>query len=201
MSTLTLAYGRPTLADRVLPRTLATDLLLIAAGTALVSILAQIAIPLPYVPLTMQTFAVLFVGATLGPVRSALSMALYLVIGVLGLPVFSEAHHGSLFALTSGGYIVGFIFAAAFVGWLAQHEWDRKLLKTALAFLGGSAIMYLFGLPWLYLELTGLHIPGALSITINSGLLVTLPGDVLKAVLAGVLLPLGWRLLGTKSAK
>jgi biotin transport system substrate-specific component len=196
MSSLTLAYGRPTLADRVFSRRLATDLVLVVAGTALVSVLAQIAIPLPYVPLTMQTFGVLFVGATLGPIRGALSLALYLVVGVLGAPIFSAGHSGSLFSLASGGYIVGFIFAAAFVGWLAQREWDRKLLKTALAFLGGSAIMYAFGLPWLYLELKGIHLANAGQVTINSGLLVTLPGDVLKAVLAGVLLPFAWRLRG-----
>jgi biotin transport system substrate-specific component len=198
LSTLTLAHGRPTLIDRIVARNLATDIALIAAGTALTSLMAQIAIPLWPVPLTMQTFAVLLVGAALGPLRGALSMVLYLVIGVAGLPVFSDHHSGSLFALTSGGYIVGFIFAAAFVGWLAQREWDRKLLRTAVAFLGGSAIMYLFGLPWLYAELVGLHVPNALQVTFMSGFLVFLPGDILKAVLAGVLLPLAWKGLGAE---
>jgi biotin transport system substrate-specific component len=196
MSSLTIAYGRPTLADRIFSRRLVTDLVLVVAGTALTSILAQIAIPLPYVPLTMQTFAVLFVGATLGPVRGALSMLLYLVVGVLGLPVFSAGHSGNLFALTSGGYIIGFIFAAAFVGWLAQREWDRKLLKTVLAFLGGSVIMYLFGLPWLYVALINLGVPNPLQVTVSSGFLTTVSGDLLKAIVAGVLLPLAWRGLG-----
>ena len=71
MSTLTIAYGRPTLADRIFSRGLVTDLILIAAGTALTSVLAQIAIPLWPVPITGQTFAVLFVGATLGVIRAA----------------------------------------------------------------------------------------------------------------------------------
>jgi biotin transport system substrate-specific component len=206
MSTLTLAYGRPTLADRVFSRRLVTDVILVAAGAGLTSLMAQIAIPLWPVPLTMQTFAVLFVGATLGPVRGALSMALYLVLGVVGLPVFSGAASGSLFALSSGGYIIGFIFAAAFVGWLAQREWDRKLLRTALAFLGGSAIMYAFGLPWLFVELGQLPAKvmtqyfgstDVLQATLVHGLYVFLLGDILKAVLAGVLLPLAWRALGT----
>jgi biotin transport system substrate-specific component len=196
MSSPTLAFGRPTLADRIFSRTLALDLVLIVAGTALTSVMAQIAIPLWPVPLTMQTFAVLLVGATLGPIRGALSMVLYLVVGVLGLPVFSDHASGSLFALPSGGYIIGFIFAAAFVGWLAQREWDRKVLRTAVAFLGGSAIMYIFGLPWLYLSLTALHVPNALQYTIQHGLVVFLIGDLLKAALAGLILPLAWKALG-----
>jgi biotin transport system substrate-specific component len=198
MSTLTLAYGRPTLADRVFSRRLVTDVILVAAGAGLTSLMAQIAIPLWPVPLTMQTFAVLFVGATLGPVRGALSMALYLVLGVVGLPVFSGATSGSLFALPSGGYVVGFVFAAALVGWLAQREWDRRWLRTGVSFLLGSAVMYVFGLPWLYVSLVGLHVPNALSATLTSGFTVFIVGDILKAVLAGVLLPLAWRGLGSK---
>jgi biotin transport system substrate-specific component len=198
MSTLTLAYGRPTLADRVFSRRLVTDVILVAAGAGLTSLMAQIAIPLWPVPLTMQTFAVLFVGATLGPVRGALSMALYLVLGVVGLPVFSGATSGSLLALPSGGYIVGFVFAAALVGWLAQCEWDRRWLRTGVSFLLGSAVMYVFGLPWLYVSLVGLHVPNALSATLTSGFTVFIVGDILKAVLAGVLLPLAWRGLGSK---
>ena len=136
MSTLSIAYGRPTLADRIFSRSIVTDIILIAAGTALTSILAQIAIPLWPVPITGQTFAVLFVGATLGVTRAVLSMVLYLAIGLLGLPVFAPQANGchitGLAALLgpTGGYLIGFILAAAFVGWLAQREWDRKWLRT-----------------------------------------------------------------------
>ncbi len=113
MSTLTIAVGRPTIADRLFSRTLALDLVLVAAGAALTSIAAQIAIPLWPVPVTMQTLAVLLVGVSLGAVRGALSMVLYAVLGVVGLPVFSDASSGfSVIAGPTGGYIVGFIFAA-----------------------------------------------------------------------------------------
>jgi len=205
MSTLTIAYGRPTLADRIFSRGLVTDIILVAAGTALTSVLAQIAIPLWPVPITGQTFAVLFVGATLGATRAVLSMALYLAIGLLGLPVFAPQANGShitgLAALLgpTGGYLVGFILAAAFVGWLAQREWDRKWLRTLLAFLGGTVVIYAIGLPWLYIALTNLHVPNALQATLTGGLYPFLVGDTLKAIFAAVLLPIVWRLVGPKT--
>jgi biotin transport system substrate-specific component len=202
MSTISLASGRPTLADRAFSRGLVTDLILIAAGTALTAILAQIAIPLWPVPITGQTFAVLFVGATLGVVRAALSMVLYLVVGLLGLPVFAPQADGShitgIAALVgpTGGYLVGFILASAFVGWLAQREWDRKWLRTLLAFVGGTVLIYAVGLPWLFVALTNLHAPNPLQATLTGGLYPFLIGDALKAIFAAVLLPVVWRLVG-----
>jgi biotin transport system substrate-specific component len=206
MSTISIAYGRPTLADRVFSRSIVTDLVLIAAGTALTSILAQIAIPLWPVPITGQTFAVLFVGATLGLTRAALSMLLYLAIGLLGLPVFAPQANGShitgVAALVgpTAGYLFGFILAAAFVGWLAQREWDRKWLRTLLAFVGGTVLIYAIGLPWLYVALTRLNVPNPLQATLTGGLYPFLIGDAIKAVVAAVILPLVWRLGGPKKS-
>jgi biotin transport system substrate-specific component len=202
MSTISIAYGRPTLADRIFSRGLVTDLVLIVAGTALTSILAQIAIPLWPVPITGQTFAVLFVGATLGLARAAISMGLYLVLGLVGLPVFAPQANGShltgLAAVlgATGGYLIGFIFAAAFVGLLAQREWDRRWLGTLLAFVGGTVIIYLFGLPWLFVTLSNLHVPNAVQATLQGGLYPFLIGDAIKAILAAIILPLIWRLAG-----
>ena len=203
MSTLTLAPGRPTLADRIFTRSLVTDLVLILAGTALVSILAQISIPLWPVPMTGQTFGVLFVGATLGVVRAAISLGLYLVIGLVGLPVFAPQSDGShltgLAALLgpTGGYLIGFIIAAAFVGWLAQREWDRKWIGTLLAFVGGTILIYSVGLPWLFVSLSSLHVANPLQATLTGGLYPFLIGDAIKAVFAAILLPVTWRLLGS----
>jgi biotin transport system substrate-specific component len=204
MSTLSIAYGRPTLADRIFSRSIVTDIILIAAGTALTSILAQIAIPLWPVPMTGQTFAVLFVGATLGVTRAVLSMVLYMAIGLLGLPVFAPQADGShltgLAALLgpTGGYLIGFILATAFVGWLAQREWDRKWLRTLLAFVGGTVAIYAIGLPWLYVALNNLHVASPLQATLAGGLYPFLIGDALKAIFAAVLLPVVWRLVGPK---
>jgi biotin transport system substrate-specific component len=199
--TIAVPARRLVLADRVLPRSLATSAILVVAGTALVSVLAQLAIPLWPVPITGQTFAVLLVGAVLGPVRGAISMALYLVLGAAGLPIFTGGAHGSLFALPSGGYIVGFVFAAALVGFLASRRWDRRWYGTVVAFLAGSAVMYAFGLPWLYVSMLNLHQPDALGFTVQHGLLVFLIGDAIKAAVAGVLLPLAWKAAARLDAK
>jgi biotin transport system substrate-specific component len=202
MTTLTLAFGRQTLADRIFSRRLAVDIVLIASGAALTAIAAQVSIPLWPVPVTLQTFAVLLVGTTLGPLRGVLSMGLYLAVGVLGLPVFAEAKSGSLFALTSGGFIVGFILAAALVGWLAQREWDRKVVGTLVSFLAGTVVIYAIGLPWLYVSLSNLGAgvwhdylgyDSVLAATFGAGIIPFLLGDVAKALLAAALLPLAWR--------
>ncbi|MCU1472306.1 biotin transporter BioY [Amnibacterium sp.] len=205
MSTVSLAPRRPVLADRVLPRSLVVDAALVLAGAALTAGLAQLAIPIWPVPITGQTFAVLLVGTTLGSLRGALSMALYLVAGVLGAPIFAEQHSGNLFALTSGGFIIGFIAAAALVGWLAQLQWDRVVLRTIVSFLAGAAVMYAFGLPWLAMVLNGfgpsvwhgaLRYDSLWAAVWGAGFFPFLLGDALKALLAGLLLPLAWRALG-----
>ncbi len=77
-------------------------------------------------------------------------MALYLVLGLVGLPVFAEQTSGWIVGMATGGYILGFIFAAALVGWFAQQRWDRNVLKMFVAFAAGSLVIYAFGVPWLY---------------------------------------------------
>ena len=210
MSTFTLAIGRPTLADRVFSRTIAVDMVLIAAGAALTAIAAQLVIPLWPVPITGQTFAVLFVGATLGPIRGALALGLYLLIGVFGLPVFAAGGSGSLIGSTSGGFVIGFIFAAALVGWLAQREWDRKVVGTIVAFLAGTVVMYAFGLPWLHAVLTTFPAEvmtqyfgttDVLQATLTGGLYPFLVGDAVKALLAAGILPLAWKLIARADAR
>jgi biotin transport system substrate-specific component len=197
MSNLSLAIGRPTIADRVLPRSLATDLVLVAAGAALVAIAAQFYVPMWPVPISGQTFAVLLVGTTLGASRGALSMALYAVLGLIGLPVYTDgAASLAYFGGTTGGYIVGFVFAAAVSGWLAQRAWDRRVLGTLATFAAGTVTIYAFGLPWLAIVLSKMGVPDVLGSTINGGLLPFLVGDALKALLAAGLLPLAWKAIG-----
>jgi biotin transport system substrate-specific component len=204
MSNLTLAYGRPTLADRIISRGLVTDIALIAAGAALTSVLAQVAIPLWPVPITGQTFAVLFVGTTLGAARGSLSMLLYMAIGLLGLPVFAPQADGShvvgLAALVgpTGGYLVGFVLAAALTGWLAQRQWDHKVLRTVAAFALGTVAIYAIGLPWLFVSLSNLGVANPVQATLSGGLYPFLVGDTLKAIVAGGLLPIVWRALGSR---
>lgn len=193
MSSLTLAAGRPTLADRVVARGLATDVAFIAAGAALTAVAAQIAVPLWPVPVTGQTLAVLLVGVFLGATRAALSLTLYAVLGIVGLPVFSDASSGwSVIAGPTGGYIIGFIFAAAFTGWLAQREWDRTPLWALLAFLLGSVIPFAFGLPWLAAVLGNLGLANDLDSVLRAGLYPFILGGVVKAVLGAGIISLAW---------
>ena len=204
---LSAAPHHRVLADTLVPSrsralALATDAALVVTGTALVAVAAQIAIPFWPVPLTAQTFAVLLVGVALGPLRGAISLGLYLVIGVLGLPVFAQGLSGSLFALTTGGYIIGFVVAAALVGWLARRAWDRKVLGMFVTYISGSLVIYAFGLPWLFVSLSNLGptvwqdalgYDTLIGATVGAGMLPFLLGDLLKAVVAAALVPLAWK--------
>jgi biotin transport system substrate-specific component len=196
VSSLSLAPQRSVLADRVLPRSLTVDLALVIGGAALTAGLAQVAIPLWPVPITGQTLAVLLVGSSLGATRGALSMVLYALVGALGAPIFSDASGGMrvLFGAT-GGYIVGFVLAAAFTGWLAQRRWERGLLRGMLAFVAGSAVVFLVGLPWLQVSL-GL----TWSQTLAGGLYPFIIGGVVKAVIAALVLRGAWALVGRADA-
>ncbi len=181
-----------TLRLAVFPRpTLLTDAILVVSGTALVSICAQISVKLPFtpVPITGQTFAVCLVGASLGAVRGAASLTLYFLVGVLGAPVYAHRDHGwDVITSASGGYIVGFVLAAAVTGLLAEHRWDRRFSSAVGAMLTGNVVIYLVGLPWLAVVLNT-----NLEQTLEDGLYPFVPGDLFKLYCAAALLPAAWR--------
>jgi biotin transport system substrate-specific component len=191
-------YANPnaaTLRLAVVPRTdLLTDALLVVAGTALVSIAAQISISLPFtpVPITGQTFAVLLVGASLGAVRGTASLLLYLVAGIAGAPIYAHHDRGwDVIVSASGGYIVGFVVATAVTGWLAERRhWDRRFSSSVSAMLTGNVIIYLVGLPWLAVVLNT-----NLDKTLEYGLYPFVPGDIFKLYIAAAVLPGAWRLV------
>jgi biotin transport system substrate-specific component len=181
----------PTLTTRLFPRSRARtrDLGLILSGTLFVALLAQVKIPLPFtpVPLTGQTFAVLLVAAALGSWRGAVSLGLYTVLGLAGLPVFAGGAAGSYYAVgPTGGYLLGFVLAAWVVGRLAERGLDRRVRTAWLPFLAGTLVIYLCGAGWLALSL---GITKALAL----GVLPFLIGDGIKIVLAALALPAAWR--------
>ena len=169
------------------------DALLVVAGAVLVALAAQIELHLPItpVPITGQTFAVLLVGASLGALRGTASLLLYLAAGLVGAPVYSGGESGwEIFHGVTGGYLVGFVVAAALTGWLAERRWDRRFSSALAAMLCGNVLIYLFGLPWLA------HVVGAgIEKTLELGLYPFVVGDLLKLYLAGALLPGAWRLV------
>lgn len=193
MSAVAPTAPRLVLADRLFPRTWVLDIVLVAAGAALTAVLAQVVIPMVPVPITGQTLAVLLVGATLGLARGAASLGLYLALGLAGLPVYAPQDDGShltglaALAAPSFGYIIGFVFAAAAIGWLSERTWDRHVLKALATFVGGSLIVFAFGLPWLAV-VTG----GSFAEVMQWGLIPFIPGGIIKALIAAALLPLAW---------
>jgi biotin transport system substrate-specific component len=183
-----------TLRLAVLPRSgLLTDALLVAGGAALVGLAAQVSFHLGYtpVPITLQTFPVLLVGAALGPIRGAASLTLYLLLGIAGVPLYSEQKHGwAVFSGATGGYIVGFVLAAALVGWLAERGWDRKFSSAVASMLTGSVVIYLCGALWLRHDL---HLNWAS--TLEDGVYPFVPFDLVKLYLAAATLPSAWKLV------
>jgi len=170
------------------------DAFLALAFSLLTALSAQAVIPLPFtpVPITGQTFAVLLTGALLGPRLGAMTLALYLLEGGMGLPVFAHGAAGAARLLgPTGGYLLSYPFAAALVGGLAGRGWDRRPATMLAAMLLGSLIVFALGAGWLA------HFVGP-SHAFTGGVLPFLPGDVVKALLAAGLVPLGWKWLGAK---
>ena len=169
--------------------------ILALAGSAILALSAKIAVPMWPVPVSMQTFAVLMLGAAYGWRLAGATVALYLAGGIAGLPVFAQGAGPAYFAGTTGGYLVGFAAAAMLVGWLAERGWDRRPLQTAAAMVLGNLVIYALGLAWLYVLLGSIRgVEGwGLSNTVAAGLTPFLLGDALKIALASALLPLAWR--------
>jgi biotin transport system substrate-specific component len=183
-TTLPLPRRGTALVDHVVPRTALGDVILVGAGAALTAFAAQIVVPLSPVPFTLQTFSVLLVGASLGSLRGALSMLVYLVAGTLGVPVFAAASAGADAVLgATGGYLVGFVLAAWLVGRIVERT-GTSPLRTAAGLLAGSAVVYAVGVPWLAVSL-GISLDAAAA----AGLSPFLAGDAIKLAAAAILLP------------
>jgi biotin transport system substrate-specific component len=185
-----------TLADIAVPRAgLFTNMSLVLGASLVTGIAAQVAVPLPWtpVPLTGQTFAVLLTGAVLGARRGFLAQALYLLEGLIGLPVFAGGEAGLLKLMgPTGGYLLAFPFAAAVTGMLTQRGWDRGFFRMLAAMLLGSAVIFAGGLAWL-----SRFVPD--DRLLAAGLLPFLPGDLIKSSLAALAFPAAWSWIGRRS--
>jgi biotin transport system substrate-specific component len=212
-----------TLADAVFPRiqtdsrvtALARDFALMTGFALFVALCAQIAVRTPWttVPITGQTFAVLVTGGALGAWRGAGSLSIYMLIGMIGLPAFApgsdvvggnwdlhfilpwDGNDGLVWDFPSGGYIVGFIFAAALVGFLAERRWDRKPW-VHFGFFLGNAVLYIPGIAWLAYDLDV-----SLKKALEYGLYPFIVGDMMKLFLASLTLPAAWSLVARFKGK
>jgi biotin transport system substrate-specific component len=196
---MTAVLAPPRTIARPLAATPARTLALVIAFAALTAVLAQLRIPLPGtpVPVTGQTLGVLVAGGVLGMRAGALSQALYLLVGLVGLPVFTDAGSGwEVVSGATGGYLVGFVAAAALVGWLVERGEDRHVVTSATAMLAGTAVIYVVGAAWLARTL-GVPVVTAdgTANAVTLGVVPFVVGDLLKITLAGTLFPAARRLL------
>lgn len=170
--------------------------ILVMGLTGFTALAAQVAIPLPFtpVPLTLQTFAVLAGAAALGAERAVIAQVLYITLAVAGVPVLAGGASGHEVVIgATGGYLIGFVLASYVVGRMSSKGASTKSGKTALAFLAGSVLIYTLGAPWLAFT-TGNTITWA----VVNGVVPFLVGDLIKAVAAGAVLPLAWKITKSK---
>jgi biotin transport system substrate-specific component len=172
---------------------------LIGVGALLIFLTSRVAIPIPGspVPITGQTFGVLLVGGALGFRRGLISIALYVLIGLIGLPFFAEGKGGLAVILgATGGYLVGFLLAGSLVGRLAELGWDRRLIGALGAMAIGNVVIYLVGVPWL---MAVAHMD--LATGIAKGLTPFLIGDAIKLILAAAAFPAAWWIVGRRAGE
>lgn len=184
-----------TLVDIVLPdRQTVQNAALVGGFSLAIGLSARVAVPLPFtpVPLTMQTLAVLLTGMVLGKRLGALALVAYLAEGLAGLPVFAPGAMGvARLVGPTGGYLIGFILAAALVGALAERGCDRRVSTTILAMVLGNLVIYAFGVIWL-----SVFMPAPVALA--QGMVPFLAGDAVKIALAAATLPGAWALFGRR---
>lgn len=187
----TTAPRRGVLAD-ALPGTRVRDIALVLGGVGLMALLAQVSIKVPGspVPITGQTLGVGLVGATLGLRRGAASMLLYVLLGLL-LPIYADGASGwDVVWSANGGYLVGFVLAAALVGRLAELGQDRQVLTAAFAFVVGQLLVFIPGVIGLKIA-----VGQDWGWTIHNGFTVFIYGGLVKAAIGAAVLPSAWHLV------
>jgi biotin transport system substrate-specific component len=183
--------------ERVSPRLRNVALVVTGAVLIFLTALVSVAIPGNPVPFTLQNLGILVVGGALGLRRGALAGGLYVALGMVGFPFFAEGQGGLDVMLgATGGYLVGFVLAAALVGRLAELGWDRRITGSIGATLLGTIVIYLVGVPWLAVTM-GLSIGDAIA----TGLVPFVLPDIAKLVVAAVVFPAAWWVLGRRPSE
>eukprot|EP01112_Ceratiomyxa_fruticulosa_P015553 TRINITY_DN4583_c0_g1_i1.p1 TRINITY_DN4583_c0_g1~~TRINITY_DN4583_c0_g1_i1.p1 ORF type:complete len:306 (-),score=62.45 TRINITY_DN4583_c0_g1_i1:196-1113(-) len=175
------------------------DVLSVIVMSLFIAASAQISFYFPWdnkVPFTMQTFAVLFTGTILGSIRGFSACTLYVLMGIAGAPFFSDQSSGvKSLAGSTGGYLLGMIFAGALVGFLSEKGFVHRWRSTVLAMVAGNVVIYIFGVGWLAIFLHNFK---------NAFIFGCLPfliGDAIKVILASALLPIGWKVMAFRSRR
>lgn len=169
----------------------ARAVVLVALGTALMALSAKVNLPLPYVPMTLQTLVVLMIGAAYGWRLGSATMVAYLVEGALGAPVFAGPIGGiAPLVGPTAGYLFGFIAAAFVTGWLAERGWDRSVMLLFAAMAVGHIVILAAGFGWLAFGL-GLGAAKAFQV----GIVPFVAASLVKNALGATLMPAARRLI------
>lgn len=162
------------------------QMVLIALMTAVTCVLGPLSIPLPFspVPISLTNFAIFLAIFVLGMKNGTISFIIYLLLGAVGVPVFSSFRGGlQVLAGPTGGYLIGFIFLALIMGFALDH-FDRKLVPTIIGMIIGMVVCYAFGTVWL---------AKLLSLSFKEGLMMGvipyLAGDAAKIIIAAIVGP------------
>jgi biotin transport system substrate-specific component len=158
---------------------------IVGIGVLLLAVSARIQVPFWPVPMTLQSLAVLLIGATAGARLAASTLAAYLAAGAVGLPVFASGAGLAYMAGPTGGYLAGFLAAATLVGWLADKGYGRSMVSALALMLAGEVAIFALGVGWLSL-LIG---PGP---AVAGGLVPFVPAEILKMVLGAAVLAAAW---------
>lgn len=165
-------------------------------GTAILTLSAKLHVPFWPVPMTMQSFAVLIIAMALGPMFGTGTVFLYLLEGALGLPVFSGTPERGIDLAymigPTGGYLVGFLMAAAVVSKLSQLGWGKYFIPSLTAMFIGTFIIFVCGYIWLA------HIVG-FEKAFELGVLPFLPAAALKIILGAAVMPMVLKLFSKSS--
>jgi biotin transport system substrate-specific component len=173
-------------------RSVALKALVVVLGTGFLTAASWVQVPMYPVPMTMQTFAVLMIGALCGWRLGAVTVLAWLAEAFFGLPVLSEGKFGpAVFIGTTGGYLAAFPVMAAVVGWLAERGWTARLSTSLATLMLGEVICFAMGIGWLASIIGGEK-------AIEFGLLPFVYGELVKWVLAAVAIEAARRTMQTR---
>ena len=190
MASSSLVISKPKVLADYVDGSILRNVLLVVGYAAFIGLFAQISFHLPFtpVPLTGQTFAVLIGAASLGWARAGAGSLLYALAGLAGVPWFAGATGGVQVASSAScGYIIGFIVCSVLVGMLAKAGLDRSFIGTSLIMMLGNVVIYAFGVAWLA---SSIHV--SLAKAVSLGMTPFLIGDLVKLLVAALLLPGAW---------
>ncbi len=168
---------------------------MISLFCALTVVGAFVKIPIPHIPLTLQTLMVMLAGLVLGSRRGALSQILYVVLGLIGLPIFAQGGGPAYILQPSFGFLLGFCAGAYVIGTIVEMGSKLTTPRTFLALIVGQAVIYLLGISYFYFNVNFiLNKSMSFSTVLKIGFLVFLPGDILKTAIAAlVVMPIRQR--------